>query len=1088
MTRVLAFLYFLISCQYLSAQITLTHNIGNTPVTTDMASCEYEEYWARTFVLSDFGISTSEQFIITSGQVAISNSYDGARLLFNFYSIDSDFPNSEPQRISYGNLVLAPEIGDTPEIINIDFQTPVTIPATVERILVEVTQMEDIYNDGFKKVKIAGTEFDDGSTSWFQGCRELYTYTPTEELGTPVPNANFFINVTGEKFSATNSGSTATLTHNFCGEILRTSMFSCSYSKLYWARLFTLEDFGVSTNEEFTINFGQIGISSSDGGSGVQFNIYEVDDNFPSSFSESNLIGSSQVHRLPYISQYDPQIVTVNFDSPITVPSNVKKILVEVTNVITWGSGALFVAGTEYDEGDSWYRGCGSGSPGYSMENYVTMVDPAFRKTGGYPDANFYINVTGNVNHVTNNFAMNISNICSEFLKEFGIQPNTNVASVSWDFGDPASGANNNSTEISPFHDFSVDGIYTVSAIVTDTNGNVEILSETIDVKEPPNAYGIDDVYACEDNFNTGISSAFDVSMVRQQVLGGQNNKIVTFIDGAGNEYDVLPNPFTNTIANRETIVVRVAHDNNPCCYSETTFELITNAQPDLTSVSDLVVCSNETDGFAIFDLQQLYDDILNDNGSVDISFYHENGTPIQEPLNAIENLVVNEEEITVRAIEPTNNCYNEATFKLMANPLPIANTLSALIGCDDNNDGISEYFDTSNIESEVVGNQVNIVVSYFDANGTSLPSPLPNPYTNTVAGEETITVRVTNPITNCFEETPLLLRTAAQPQISSPQPTYACDQGNGFAQFDTSGIEAEIIGNQTGLTINYYNDKEEQLTSPLPDIFQNTQPWRQTIYVRVENQLNSLCYTETSFDLIVQELPTVSIETSYFLCNLEPFIPVNVASGWDNYNWIYEDGTIISTTQEANLAKAGKYTLLVGAFANNVYCENNYEFELIRSMPPTIIDVVYQQLSNNNSIEIIASGDGDFEYSIDGVNFKDSHIFTNLIGGQYTVFVRDKNGCGGDSEEVVVIDYPKFFTPNHDGYNDYWHILGIEKYTSSKILIFDRYGKLLKQLSSSDIGWDGTSNGQEMVSNDYWFKADLGNGTVFSGHFTLKR
>ena len=212
------------------------------------------------------------------------------------------------------------------------------------------------------------------------------------------------------------------------------------------------------------------------------------------------------------------------------------------------------------------------------------------------------------------------------------------------------------------------------------------------------------------------------------------------------------------------------------------------------------------------------------------------------------------------------------------------------------------------------------------------------------------------------------------------------------------------------------------------------------------------------------------------------------MASGWNNYNWIYEDGTIISTTHEANLEKAGKYTLLVGALENNVYCENNYEFELIRSMPPTIIDVAYQQLSHNNSIEIIASGDGDFEYSIDGVNFKDSHIFTNLIGGQYTVFVRDKNGCGGDSEEVVVIDYPKFFTPNHDGYNDYWHILGIEKYTSSKILIFDRYGKLLKQLSSSDIGWDGTSNGQEMMSNDYWFKADLGNGTVFSGHFTLKR
>ncbi len=1079
---------FFISIQCVFAQITLTHNIGNIPIKTDMDSCEREEFWARTFVLSDFGISTSEQFIITSGQVAVSNSYEGARLVFNFYSIDSDFPNSEPQIISTGNLVLAPEIGDTPEIVDIDFNTPITIPTTVERILVEVTQMDDIYNDDYKKVLIAGTQFDDGSTSWFKGCREYYSHVSTEDLTVPVHNANFFINVTGEKFSATNSGSTATLTHNFCGEILRTSMFSCSYSKLYWARLFALEDFGVSANEELIINFGQIGISSSDGGTGIQFNIYEVDDNFPSSFSETNLIGSSQVHRLPYISQYFPQIVTVNFDTPITVPSHVKKILVEVTNVITWGSGAIFISGTEYDEGDSWYRGCGSGSPGYSMENYVTMVDPAFRKSGGYPDAKFYINVTGNVNHVSNNFNMNVSNICSEFLKEFGVVPNTNVASVTWDFGDPASGAGNTSTDLSPYHDFTVDGVYTVSATVLDTNGNIEVITETIDVKEPPNAYGINDIYSCEDNFNTGISSTFDVSTVRQQVLGGQNNKIVTFIDGSGNEYDILPNPFTNTIANRETITVRVAHDNNPCCYSETTFDLITNPLPDLTAVSDLFVCSNETDGFAVFDLQQLYDAILAENGSIGISFYHENGIQIQAPLNAVENLVVNEEEITIRAIEPINNCSIETTFKLMANPLPVANALDTLIGCDDNNDGISEYFDTSNVESEVVGSQTNMLVSYFDADGTPLPSPLPNPYTNRATDEETIMVRVTNPLTNCFEETPLVLKTTIQPQINVPQPKYACNNGSGFAQFDTSEIESEIIGGQIGLRLTYFTSDGVELPSPLPLSFQNTEAWNQTINVRVENELNSLCYTETSFDLIVQKPPMVSIEESYFICNLEPFLSVSVDDNLDSYYWTYQDGSVVSNTNEANLIDAGVYTLLVSKLENGIYCENSFDFELIRSSPPTIVEVLYQDLSRNNSVEIIATGDGEFEYSIDGINFQDSNYFTNILGGSYTAQVRDKLGCGEDSEKVTVVDYPKFFTPNLDGNNDFWHILGIDEYPNSIVLIFDRYGKLLKQLSPNDIGWDGTYNGSEMLSNDYWFKADLGNGTAFSGHFTLKR
>ena len=72
--------------------------------------------------------------------------------------------------------------------------------------------------------------------------------------------------------------------------------------------------------------------------------------------------------------------------------------------------------------------------------------------------------------------------------------------------------------------------------------------------------------------------------------------------------------------------------------------------------------------------------------------------------------------------------------------------------------------------------------------------------------------------------------------------------------------------------------------------------------------------------------------------------------------------------------------------------------------------------------------------------------------------------------------------------YNDFWQIKGISEFPNSKILIFDRYGKLLIQLASNDLGWNGLYNGKKMMSNDYWFRANLGNGQVFSGHFSLKR
>jgi len=141
-----------------------------------------------------------------------------------------------------------------------------------------------------------------------------------------------------------------------------------------------------------------------------------------------------------------------------------------------------------------------------------------------------------------------------------------------------------------------------------------------------------------------------------------------------------------------------------------------------------------------------------------------------------------------------------------------------------------------------------------------------------------------------------------------------------------------------------------------------------------------------------------------------------------------------------------------------------------------------------NNFIEIIAASSGSFEYSIDGINYQDSNYFSNIEGGNYTVFVRDKEGCGEDSAEVTIIDYPKFFTPNNDGFNDYWQIKGINKFLNSKIFIFDRYGKILKQLSANSSGWNGIYNGKLLPSDDYWFSVFLEDKTEFKGHFTLKR
>ncbi|WP_452229002.1 T9SS type B sorting domain-containing protein [Lacinutrix sp. MEBiC02404] len=873
-----------------------------------------------------------------------------------------------------------------------------------------------------------------------------------------------------------------TLTHNSC-EVVRTNIHSCTSATIYWSRTFTLQDFGIGLNDEFIITTGQVAVVNTSWRPTARFRIYAIDNGFPSTFLESNLIGISQEIYLPWYVSLIPEIVTLDFNTPIVVPAGTERILVEVEKGGDVNSSAVaFIAGSIYDNDFSWQRRCitGGATP---VNGFVTATDM------GRPDANFYINVSGVRNNIISPFSLNYTNDCSQTLKEFYLNNTNNIASVIWNFGDPASGVNNTSNLTLPSHDFSASGQYSIAANIIQNDGSTYVINETISVAEPPIAYPVNDIPSCEDNQGLGVSSSFDTSNVVLEVVNGQTGVVVSYYDQNGNQLpSPLPNPFTNTQANTQEITVRVSNSSDLCCYSETIFDLLINPLPEIASVNNLFACDNNRDGYAIFDLSNLTVDLVNGQPNILVELFDSsnNSIPLND-LNDFENLILNQDYIDAVLTNSITNCASETRIVLDIYDNPEVTQLPELYACDDNADGISEYFDTGNVETQVLNGQTGMHVTYYKADGTELPSPLANPFTNSETNNQNITVRVTDDFTNCYSETILHLETITQPNISQPDNLYACNQGDGYATFETTLLEGQIIGNQTGLSIHYYDSNSIELSSPLPALFQNVEPYQQTIYVKVVDASNSLCYSERSFDLIVNRLPVISIEEEYFICNLAPSIIINVESSYTSYEWLFEDGTLISSTYSAEIINEGSYVLTVAELKNNIICENSFSFRLIRSNLPEIVQVNHGELGNNY-MEIIASGDGDFEYSINGVNYQDNNYFSNLEGGTYTVFVKDKDGCGQDSKEITIIDYPKIFTPNNDGYNDYWQIEGVTKFPNSKILIFDRYGKLIKQLSSNSLGWDGTFNGNTMNTNDYWFTVELGTGKTFSGHFTLKR
>jgi gliding motility-associated-like protein len=269
---------------------------------------------------------------------------------------------------------------------------------------------------------------------------------------------------------------------------------------------------------------------------------------------------------------------------------------------------------------------------------------------------------------------------------------------------------------------------------------------------------------------------------------------------------------------------------------------------------------------------------------------------------------------------------------------------------------------------------------------------------------------------------------------------------------------------------------------NPLPLIYTNeTNP--QTIYVRVKHVRLDFCIATTSFPIFVGRQPVISDSTVYFVCEGETTV-ISAEQGYDAYEWITGE-----TTAQIVVSEPGTYSVMIKNNYQDFSCDINQEIQVIGSSIATIIEVISTDwTSEENSIMINVSGTGNYQYSLDGFQFQNSPFFTSLPTGLFTVYVKDLNGCGVVSEEVLLLYYPNFFTPNGDGDNDTWRIKFSAFERQLNIKIYDRYGKFIYNLDPNSTGWDGTYNGNPLPSTDYWFVVTRANGKIHKGHFALKR
>jgi gliding motility-associated-like protein len=488
----------------------------------------------------------------------------------------------------------------------------------------------------------------------------------------------------------------------------------------------------------------------------------------------------------------------------------------------------------------------------------------------------------------------------------------------------------------------------------------------------------------------------------------------------------------------------------------------------------------------------------------------------------------------------------------IKVNPLPLIKPNFVYQECDDDTDGLTAFHLNTQLTNMLQSNPAidvaNCTFDFYEDAGLSIAIN-PTTYTN-LSNPQTIYVVVRYTPTGCKSPaTPITLEVNPKPLITPPINFVTCDTdgtNDGYFAYPLdNALITSIIGTQpvtvppATYSVTFYNSQADAASATAPiNSGSAYMTYSHLIWIRIENDLTH-CYRTGFFETIVEQQAQPEIFTDndiHVLCvsynsanhaqdqiqrplhlqvknNTIPYLdidgnPATYPVPIYTYQWYVDGVLIVGATNDyydvpiITTGAVRQFTVEMIS-ANKCLPVKSANFQVLQSGQAVPLPTgsqgytVTHAFSENQTITVNVEGWGTYQYSMDDGPRQTSNVFENVSLGDHSITIWDtEGGIAGSCDPYVIplvqtTDYPHFFTPNGDDINDNWNIVGLQYDNTAKIYIFDRQGKLIKQISPQSKGWDGTYNGNLMPSTDYWFTVDYSEDKAykqFKAHFSLKR